>query len=78
MAASKAVITTKDSGGPLEFVVNNKNGLIVDSNPEEIARAFDELALSVAACKVMGKSSKGLLKEMDITWNKVVKELTKR
>lgn len=78
MAASKAIITTRDSGGPLEFVVDNKNGLIVDSTPEEIAKAFDEFALSVAACKEMGKNSKKHLKEMDINWDKVVKELTKK
>ena len=77
MAASKAIITTRDSGGPLEFVVDNKNGLVVDPTPEEIARAFDEFALSVAICKGMGENSKRHLKDMDITWDKVVKELTK-
>ncbi len=78
MASSKAIITAKDSGGPLEFVVNNENGLIVDSTPAEIAKAFDEFALSSAACKEMGEKSKKHLKEMDVTWDKVVKELVKR
>lgn len=76
MASSKAIITAKDSGGPLEFVENNKNGLIVDSTPNEIAKAFDELSV-IATARAMGIKSKELLGEMNITWDKVVKELTK-
>lgn len=77
MAASKGIITAKDSGGPLEFIEDNRNGLIVDSSPEKIAQAFDELASSMSMSKEMGKQSKIHLNEMDITWDKVVKELTR-
>lgn len=77
MAASKAIITAKDSGGPLEFVIDGKNGLIVDSTPQEIAKAFDEFATSEMMCKKMGKDSKEHLIDMEITWDKVVKELTR-
>lgn len=77
MAASKAIITAKDSGGPLEFVIDGKNGLIVDSTPQEIAKAFDEFATSETMCKKMGKDSKEHLIDMEITWDKVVKELTR-
>lgn len=77
MAASKAVITTTDSGGPLEFIENDKNGIITDSTPTEIAKAFDEFAKSNTMCKNYGEQAKKHLIDMDITWDKVVKELTK-
>jgi len=76
LASSKAVITAKDSGGPLEFVENNKNGLIVDSTPDEIARAIDTF-VSETQAKEWGRNSLKRLKDMNITWKNVVKELTK-
>lgn len=77
MAASKAIITAKDSGGPLEFVEDNNNGLIVSSIPDEIAKAFDAFAASKTMSVEMGKNSRNHLNEMGITWEKVVKELTR-
>ncbi len=77
MAASKAIITAKDSGGPLEFVEDNRNGLIVDPTPQEIARAFDALASSDIMANEFGNRAKSHLKEMNITWDGVVKELTR-
>jgi glycosyltransferase involved in cell wall biosynthesis len=77
MAASKAVITTKDSGGPLEFVENGKNGLTIDPEPIEIAKAFDEFGKSPSMALEMGRNSKSLLGDMNITWDNVVKELIK-
>lgn len=77
MAASKAVITAKDSGGPLEFVVDGRTGRVVESTPEEIAKAIDEIAGSRACAIEMGKQAKIHLDEMEITWDKVVKELTR-
>lgn len=77
MAASKAVITCNDSGGPLEFIEDNINGLIVEPTPTEIARALDEIALSSSLSKEMGEQSKKRLNDMDISWNNVVEVLTR-
>lgn len=77
MESSKAVITAKDSGGPLEFVKNGKNGFVVEPTPKEIARAFDEIALSKHLAREMGAKSKKHLLDMDVSWDNVVKELTK-
>ena len=77
MESSKAVITAKDSGGPLEFVENGKNGYVVEPTPREIARAFDEIALSKSLAKEMGMKAKKQLKNKNVTWDNVVKELTK-
>lgn len=77
MAASKPVITAKDSGGPLEFVLDEQTGEIVDQTPNEIARAIDDFALSIAAAKEMGRNARKHLDEMEITWDRVVEELTR-
>lgn len=77
MAASKAVITAKDSGGPLEFVVDGRTGYVVDSTPQEIAKSIDEIANSHSGAVEMGKQARIHLDEMEITWDKVVKELTR-
>ncbi|MCR5719092.1 MAG: glycosyltransferase family 4 protein [Lachnospiraceae bacterium] len=77
MAASKPVITTKDSGGPLEFVVDNKTGMVCDPTPEALAEAMDEFAKSDKFAIEMGQKAKAHLEEMEITWERVVKELTK-
>jgi len=77
MSASKAIITCTDSGGPLEFVENYKTGLVVSPNPEDIAGAIDKLAGSVSYAKGIGTEAKKHITNMNITWDNVVKELTK-
>ncbi len=77
MAAGKPVITAKDSGGPLEFVDNGRNGFVVEPSAKEIAKVFDEVAKSSAISVELGVQSKNKLVEMNITWENVVKELIK-
>lgn len=77
MASSKPVITAIDSGGPLEFVVDDETGEVVVPTPYEIARAMDYLVMSKYAVVEMGNKGKRRLSEMNITWDNVVKELTK-
>lgn len=77
MAASKAVITAKDSGGPLEFVVDGETGYVTEPDAKAIAEKIDELAVSETQAAEMGKKAKKHLSEMDISWANVVKELTK-
>lgn len=78
MAASKAVITTTDSGGPLEFIQDGKTGMITDPNAKEIAKAMDALAGSPALAETLGKAANRHLRDMDITWGHVIKELAKQ
>lgn len=75
MSASKAVITAKDSGGPLEFVVDDETGYVVSAKAKAIAERIDELAGSDAKAAEMGKKAKKRLGEMGISWANVVKEL---
>ena len=77
MAAGKAVITAKDSGGPLEFVQHQKTGLIVEPDPMHLAQAIDEIAESTNQTIRFGENGKKRLKDMNISWEYVVKELTR-
>lgn len=77
MAASKPVITVRDSGGPLEFVLDEETGLITQPEPQALAEAMDELTRSATLAAEMGRAGKQRLTDMDITWDHVVKELTR-
>jgi len=76
MSSSKALITTTNSGGPLEFIENGKTGFIVEPNPDDLSAAIDEIADSVSLAMQMGNASKQHLTEMDISWDNVVRKLT--
>lgn len=77
MASSKAVITAKDSGGPLEFIMDDENGIVAEPSPREIAAAIDRIAGSKWLGKEMGEVGKAHLGEMNVSWDHVVKELIK-
>jgi len=78
MSASKAVITTSDSGGPLEFVADTKTGIVASPNDKSIAEAIDTIASSSKLAQNMGIAANKHIKDMNISWANVVKELTKR
>ena len=77
MAAAKPVITAEDSGGPLEFVENGKTGYITQNTPAAIAEAIDALAEDRNLAIRMGEAGKQALAAKDISWEKVVEELTR-
>lgn len=76
MAASKPVITAKDSGGPLEFVKDGETGLIVEPSAQELADAMDKLWQDKMLAKTMGQNGKQRILDMDISWENVIKGLT--
>ena len=61
----------------MEFVIDGRNGKIVEPEPEKIAEALDYYAGDKESAIKMGQDSKIHLKEMKISWEKVVKELTR-
>lgn len=77
MAASKPVITMKDSGGPLEFVTDGVNGIVSESNPKELAKHLDRIWEDAALAEKYGMAGHETIKDMNITWEHVVKELIK-
>lgn len=76
-AASKALITCTDSGGPLEFVQDGRNGLVVEPEPRALAGALDELAGDRPRARRLGEEAKRALRRLDLRWDPVVEALTR-
>jgi len=71
--AHKAVVTTTDAGGPLEFVVDGMNGRVTESSPEAVASAINELASDRARAGRLG--SAGFERARLVTWDGVIEKL---
>lgn len=72
--SKKPVITTVDSGGPLEFVKNDVNGFIVQPNPEAIGASIQKLYNNKKKCEEFGIRGYEVVK--NITWDNVIDKLT--
>ena len=71
----KPVITASDSGGPLEFVENERNGYVCDStNLKQMASKLDHLFTHRNLCPTLGEA--GYDKVKGITWDNVIVRLT--
>ena len=75
MLASKAVITCDDSGGPLEFVLPEKTGLIAPPTAEGLAAAMDALWAEPARACDYGRAARRHYDQMELSWSHVVKKL---
>ena len=71
--ARKPVITTVDSGGPLEFVRDGVNGLIVEPSPQAIAAAVNALSSDRARAARLGDC--GFERARLVTWDGVIEQL---
>ena len=73
--SGKPVLTTSDSGGPLEFVTGDATGLVAPPDPDAIADAIDRLwALPEGRLREMGAA--GRERVAGITWDGVIDRLT--
>lgn len=75
MLSSKPVITCSDSGGPLEFVVNNETGYVVEPEPQQIAERIDELVYNKRKARELGQAGLSYYLQKNITWDNVVNTL---
>ncbi len=75
MLSSKPVITCSDSGGPLEFVIDEQTGFITEPDPREIAKKLDWLYENKQQAKELGKNALQSYKEKNISWDNVVHKL---
>jgi len=72
--SKKPVITKYDSGGPLEFVEHERNGIILKSDsPEEMAKSIESLFFDKKRCEDFGKA--GYQKVKNINWDNVIENL---
>jgi glycosyltransferase involved in cell wall biosynthesis len=69
-ASGTPVLTTTDSGGPTELVVNGVSGLVVPPDPHAVARAFDHLAADPSWAAHLGAN--GQRRADEITWESAV------
>lgn len=75
MLASKPVITCRDSGGPLEFVVDRETGLITEPTPEALAVAFDHLWEKRDEAIAWGRAGRLRYENLNLSWANVIQKL---
>ena len=75
MLSSKPVITCSDSGGVLEFVTHEENGVVVPPEPAALAEAFDRLWTDRARAAMLGRRGFDRLRAMNLSWSHVVQRL---
>ena len=71
--AQKPVVTTRDAGGPLEIVVDRKNGLVCEPTAAAIAEACAWLAGHTDHAREWGSSGKTLAER--VTWDAAIERL---
>ena len=84
-ASGKPVITAHDSGGVLEFVEHNVNGMIVDPNTDSIGHGVNSLVDDKEHTMKLGKAGRAFIEEAflpaddssnsDAGWDKVINSL---
>ncbi|HEX2030479.1 MAG TPA: glycosyltransferase family 4 protein [Actinomycetota bacterium] len=75
MAARRPVVTTTDSGGPLELVRDGENGLVVDPAPRRIAAALDRLYADREVAARLGAEGHRTLLASVPQWREVAERL---
>jgi len=71
--SSKPVITHTDSGGPLEFVVNEQNGFVVAPSPDAIRTVLT--SLSVNSARPLGEAGRQLMSNLNLNWDFIIDSL---
>ena len=72
-ASRKCVVTTSDSGGPAELVIDGERGYVCPARPERIALKLDELAENRTLAEKMGEKAYTFI--YPLTWEKAVEKL---
>ena len=71
--SGKPVVTTSDSGGTLEFVVHEENGLVAEPTPESVAMMIDRMMSDVDQARAWGEAGRNKISW--ITWDYVFHKL---
>ncbi len=74
-AARKPVVCAEDSGGALEFVKHDVNGIITAPSPEPLANALQTLIHNRHLCIRMGAAGYESVKKLN--WDYIIQELTR-
>ena len=71
--SEKPVLTTTDSGGPLEIVADRRTGLVVEPRAPELGRAAAWLAEHPAEAEQWGRAGKEIARS--VTWERCIDRL---
>jgi glycosyltransferase involved in cell wall biosynthesis len=74
-SARRALITTTDSGGVLELVQDDVNGLVVEPTPEALGQAFDRLYEDRSLAERLGEAQSVRVDELGINWEHAISRL---
>jgi glycosyltransferase involved in cell wall biosynthesis len=75
MLSGKPVISAKDSGGPMEFVVDGETGYVVEPNAAEVAERIDQLYSNPVKARQLGSAGLEHYHAQQISWDYVVEKL---
>jgi glycosyltransferase involved in cell wall biosynthesis len=73
--AGKPVITHTDSGGPLEFVIDQYNGYVTEPDLVPLAQSIAALAENPDRARELGNNARESLKFHNISWEYVTERL---
>ena len=73
--ASKPLITCTDSGSPVKFLADGKNGYIADPTPESIAEKIDMIYENKEKTRKMGEYAYESILRKEISWDETVRRL---
>ena len=75
MFSEKPVIVHEDSGGPLEFLEDGKNGYVIKADPAAIAEKIDYLYEHRDVAIKMGQNGRQSLIEKNLNWDYIIDQL---
>ena len=75
--SSKPTVVCTDSGGALTLVQDGVSGLVAEPTPEALGAAFQSLLADPAGAAAMGQRAAGLVPGLELSWQRVVEELTR-
>ncbi|MCU1393897.1 MAG: mshA 1 [Ilumatobacteraceae bacterium] len=73
--ASKALVTTSDSGGILNLVLDGTSGIVCPPDPRELGAAFDSLHRSSKLASELGRGAHDRMLELGISWDVTLRRL---
>jgi glycosyltransferase involved in cell wall biosynthesis len=75
MLSGKAVLTTEDAGGPLDFVVDGQTGLVCPPQPTALAAGLDRMWAHRAATESWGRAARRHYDDLALDWSHVLERL---
>ncbi|GGK47124.1 glycosyltransferase family 4 protein [Salinarimonas ramus] len=72
MLAARPVVTCRDSGGPLAFVVDGETGFVVEPDARSVAAALESLLERPGLAGALGRAGRSRYDELRLSWDHVV------